>query len=224
MKYLSISLMLCIAIGFLLAAPVSGQTTDGQTPAQETICETWGFEGKVQGLCNAYCEAMDCDDPFPQASDQACSRVLIKIEDSLPAGTAFPTCQDVDNDGVPNGLDNCPDNANADQLDSDMDGVGDACEIVGPSIEPTTGAPGTSFTIRDEQGRMLGATIIVFFPEGAGPNDGQLVSDVSISTDGKTATGTVPRNLGSTLHFVTIHVGTLDDRPVFEALAFQVIG
>ena len=128
MKYLFINLFPCIAIGLVLSSPVSAQTPDGETPAQETICETWGFQGKVQGLCNAYCEAMDCDDPNPQASDQACSRVLGKIEDALPEGTMFPTCQDLDDDGVPNGLDNCPDDSNPDQADSDGNGVGDVCD------------------------------------------------------------------------------------------------
>jgi hypothetical protein len=35
---------------------------------------------------------------------------------------------DTDGDGISNGMDNCPDVANADQSDSDRDGVGDACD------------------------------------------------------------------------------------------------
>ncbi|MBN2447392.1 MAG: SUMF1/EgtB/PvdO family nonheme iron enzyme, partial [Phycisphaerae bacterium] len=35
---------------------------------------------------------------------------------------------DTDGDGVPNGIDNCPDTANADQADTDMDGLGDSCD------------------------------------------------------------------------------------------------
>jgi hypothetical protein len=104
-----------------------GGTADGATPAAEDICTKWGFSGAVKGLCNAYCEAMDCDDDAPQASAQACSRVFDRIILSLD-GTPFPTCQDSDEDGVPNGLDNCPSVANPGQEDGDGDGVGDACD------------------------------------------------------------------------------------------------
>jgi len=50
---------------------------------------------------------------------------------SLPA--------DGDHDGIPDGADNCPVNANADQADSDYDGQGDACDAgagSGPSTAP----------------------------------------------------------------------------------------
>ncbi|MEQ8273996.1 MAG: DUF4215 domain-containing protein [Deltaproteobacteria bacterium] len=36
---------------------------------------------------------------------------------------------DDDDDGVVNGVDNCPDDANADQLDTDGDGLGDVCDL-----------------------------------------------------------------------------------------------
>jgi len=107
-----------------------GQTADGETPAVEDICTKWGMTGKIHGLCNADCEAMDCDAAEPQASEQACTRVLGRIEEAL-GDTPFPTCEDVDDDGVPNGIDNCPDVANADQADANpATPEGDACEPV----------------------------------------------------------------------------------------------
>jgi hypothetical protein len=36
---------------------------------------------------------------------------------------------DLDDDGVPDVSDNCPDNANSDQLDTDADGMGNVCDI-----------------------------------------------------------------------------------------------
>lgn len=42
---------------------------------------------------------------------------------------------DVDNDGVPDETDNCPNVANPDQLDTDSDGLGDACEEIVPPAD-----------------------------------------------------------------------------------------
>lgn len=121
------SLTFAVALAFGL--PTWAQTPDGATPAVEDICTQWGMTGKVYGLCNAYCEAMDCDaGENAQASEQACARVLGKIVAAL-GDTPFPTCKDTDNDGLPNGIDNCPNTANADQADTDGNGVGDACDL-----------------------------------------------------------------------------------------------
>ncbi|HEX2645195.1 MAG TPA: hypothetical protein VHU81_19510 [Thermoanaerobaculia bacterium] len=75
-------LSLCLLFTFAGAATAQApawpdnnamDTPDGQTPAIETICD--GQTGAAHGLCNAYCEAMDCDSDAPQASEKACNKV-----------------------------------------------------------------------------------------------------------------------------------------------------
>ena len=53
-----------------------GETADGQTPAEESVCDMAGYTGALWGLCNAYCEAMDCDSKAVNAANEACDRVL----------------------------------------------------------------------------------------------------------------------------------------------------
>ena len=43
----------------------------------ESVCD--GEQGAAYGLCNAFCDAMDCDGD-PQASETACNKVQSKFE------------------------------------------------------------------------------------------------------------------------------------------------
>jgi len=49
----------------ILISSANAQTADGATPATDTICDSVGLIGEDRGLCNAYCEAMDCDSISP---------------------------------------------------------------------------------------------------------------------------------------------------------------
>lgn len=60
---------LAVAV-FLMGGQAIAKTPDGETPAEEEVC------AEEDGLCNAYCEAMDCDSKYPQASKTACTRVF----------------------------------------------------------------------------------------------------------------------------------------------------
>ena len=70
-------------------------------------------------------------------------------------GTCGAPPPDIDNDGVPDSVDNCPNCLNPDQLDSDGDGVGDACESI-PSPEfPSAFLPATMII------GFLGAVLLI---------------------------------------------------------------
>ena len=66
-------LLICTGTGAALA-----QTPEDTPPSDETVCD--GEVGAAYGLCNAYCEAMDCDSDDPQASETACSKVQSKFQ------------------------------------------------------------------------------------------------------------------------------------------------
>jgi len=51
-----VALVLGVGLAFVAA---SARTPDGETPAEESVCD--GTTGAAFGLCNAYCEAQDCD-------------------------------------------------------------------------------------------------------------------------------------------------------------------
>ena len=138
MKYLPARLVATMAFGvFAFAAPVMAQTPDGQTPAEEAVCEAAELGGALKGLCNAYCEAMDCD-AYPNANINACESVHGKFLDKsggIELPCVVPPVSDTDGDSVPDDLDNCAYTPN-DQADEDGDGVGDACDNC-----PQTGNP-----------------------------------------------------------------------------------
>lgn len=84
-----VALAFFMVLGMLAVAPVSqAQTSDGMTPAEETVCD--GQTGALWGLCVAYCEAMDCDYPGHHASQEACDRVLANY--TKKSGGELPPC------------------------------------------------------------------------------------------------------------------------------------
>lgn len=70
---------LLVLVGLLaLAVAAVAKTPDGQPPSEETVCDN--EVGAAFGLCNAYCEAMDCDSPDHRASARACEQVKRNFE------------------------------------------------------------------------------------------------------------------------------------------------
>ena len=70
--------------------PATAQTPDGEPPAFEGVCDE--ESGAAFGLCNAYCEAMDCDSEFAEASEKACQRVAANY--TKLTGVEFLPCDD----------------------------------------------------------------------------------------------------------------------------------
>ena len=62
---------LLLALITALLIPISASA---QIPTEESVCD--GLSGAAFGLCNAYCEAMDCDSEAPNANETACLKVL----------------------------------------------------------------------------------------------------------------------------------------------------
>jgi hypothetical protein len=64
---------LILAFANVTVASNGHGTPDNQPPADETVCDI--YSGAAYGLCNAYCEAMDCDNPNVHASTAGCANV-----------------------------------------------------------------------------------------------------------------------------------------------------
>jgi len=95
MKVLRLFLMVVLSAGLfsgLALAKGNGKAKgrNQSTAAQETVCDD--LNGAAYGLCNAYCEAMDCDGN-PEATANACEKVaanFTKVTDGAPPPCELP--------------------------------------------------------------------------------------------------------------------------------------
>lgn len=99
-----VALVFILAVGWIFSGPtaVISQTADGETPSQESVCD--GLSGAAYGLCTAYCEAMDCENADPEASDSACDKVY---DNYVKKTGSEPPCMD---------MDDCPDDLSSQGL------------------------------------------------------------------------------------------------------------
>jgi hypothetical protein len=82
-------------------------------------------------------------------------RYVFAVRNGTPS-----TKSDVDGDGVPDELDNCPETANPNQADANVNGIGDACEspaerhdtaaFLQANLDASTGLETTGLTVADE--------------------------------------------------------------------------
>jgi hypothetical protein len=87
--FLNLQYIILATMLIAFAMPVAAQRTgDHIVPAIETVCDDDPFNF---GLCNAYCEALDCDSDTPLGTPQACENHLknyLKHSDG-----ALPPCE-----------------------------------------------------------------------------------------------------------------------------------
>ncbi len=109
----------CLDLGFTDAAgSVCNDTCDG---LDTTDCVATCGDGNLE-------PTEDCDDGNSNVDD-GCNDDCA-VEDGFSCDDSSPSLciADTDGDGVPDTIDNCPDEPNDDQLDLDDNGIGDACE------------------------------------------------------------------------------------------------
>jgi len=125
-------LSVLIAACLLSSAPALAAKSHGTKFAQDGVCSAAGLSGAAWGLCNAYCEAMDCDGAASNASPNACQKVLKNFRKKAQGND--PPCMvveaDADRDAVTDDLDNCLDTPNGSALGSCTTGplAGEPCD------------------------------------------------------------------------------------------------
>lgn len=85
MKITSLILALLVLV---LSMPVYAKTADGMTPAEEDVCDI--YNDRLYGVCNAYCEAIDCGDEYQRATVRACEVLENKFKKM--SGGQLPPC------------------------------------------------------------------------------------------------------------------------------------
>ncbi|MBI2342887.1 MAG: thrombospondin type 3 repeat-containing protein [Deltaproteobacteria bacterium] len=116
----------------LFSTPFENPSTDPQFFSAVPSCSgsTWLLDETSGGLDGD----MDGDGLSNGMED-------VNADCTVDEGETDPANPDTDDDGVGDTLDNCPTTSNADQLDTDSNGVGDACTLQEPEEE---GGDGTA--------------------------------------------------------------------------------
>jgi len=90
---ITIAKVIFLALTLILIPSATGaQTPDGKTPAVENYCDE--YSGRKFGICNAWYEAMDCDDDAHKAP--ACDNLKAMLADlggdTSPSGEITTPC------------------------------------------------------------------------------------------------------------------------------------
>jgi hypothetical protein len=85
MKKLITSLLSCFAVVLLTVPMALAQTPDGETPAEEAVCDPLQADGVTKGLyglCVAFCEAQDHADILEPMTEEE----YMALESASPSG------------------------------------------------------------------------------------------------------------------------------------------
>jgi len=159
---------------------------------------------------------------FADDDDDPCLENEIDDDDSIRLGIHSTIAHVLGNDDDDDDFDD--DDFDDDERDDDDEPCPPTDPPPGgdPSIDPTSGGFGATFTITDPQGRIQAGDIAVFYPEGGAPEAGSVADNISVSADGTTLTGNVPQDAPVGVDaFVSVR-GSLTEASRFNDLPFSV--
>lgn len=124
-----------------LSSPVIANTPDGETPANEGVCDVLiGATPGLFGLCNAYCEAQDLDD-FDKEPPR--TKILANYNKKKQASDPDMPCIQTP----------CPCWSTAELAAKTADGTASACLRSGETTQLIDDSPSLRFARSDQTGR-----------------------------------------------------------------------
>lgn len=122
---------------YVLGLDQAAAAGDGSSPSADNLV---GARETAEGLGDFLAGTVDDVAIYGEPLEDGEIQAHALIGETPESGTVLLAQEDLeppdeDEDEVPDGVDNCPATANADQEDTDGDGVGDACEVEADSDE-----------------------------------------------------------------------------------------
>lgn len=150
----------------MVGLPATASTPDGQTPAEETVCDPLKDESVTQGLyglCLAFCEAQDIVEYLSITEDE-----LLALQDNAPSGSILDAYKNMKKDTDPDmpciKVDStCPCWTNDELLAINGEGPDDSMLVTRcfTSTDPATGLVDVATAIEDSSPQIADTRIQV---------------------------------------------------------------